>query len=130
MTKDSGRKLAHTAGVFAPPISVTSAVMREQACRGFGDFMVCWERKVRGVHLNRGRSFRLRGWLCSCCAAHLFYRMVSPVVTGVLEWVVAGFFSLAYEDLGRVFDNSFHACAFFAFVVVVVVLKWRLARAH
>ena len=32
---------------------------------------------------------------------------------------------LACEDLGRMFDNSFPACAFFFFF-----LKWRLARAN
>ena len=37
-------------------------------------------------------------------------------------------FFLAYEDFGRVFDNSFPACAVFVVVVVVVVFKWRLAR--
>ena len=43
--------------------------------------------------------------------------------------VVVAFF-LAPEDFGRMFDNSFPACAVFVVVVVVVVVvfKWRLAR--
>ena len=41
-------------------------------------------------------------------------------------WLVigGGGFSLAYEDFGRMFDNSFPASTFFFF------LKWRLGRAH
>ena len=35
-----------------------------------------------------------------------------------------GGFFLACEDFGRMFDNSFPACAFFFF------LKWRLGRTH
>ena len=38
------------------------------------------------------------------------------------EFSGGGGFFLACEDFGRMFDNSFSACAFF--------LKWRLARAH
>ena len=39
-------------------------------------------------------------------------------------------FLLEYEDLGRMFDNSFPACPFFFSLSFFFFFRWRLARAH
>ena len=42
--------------------------------------------------------------------------------------VVVVFFFLSFEDLGRMFDNSFLACTFF--FLSFFNLKWRIGHAY
>ena len=77
----------------------------------------------RGTTHTKQRS--VRRLQCLWCVLRLFLPCADSCICGL--WV-GGFF-LACEDFGRMFDNSFSACAFFSFFFLIF-LKWRLARAH